>query len=105
MRCVILLDPSLKPHVKRFARCAVGYLRFVGSELTPDDPIDEDVPVADAVDQRLEVGETPSLSETFEPTVLNEIAADPAPADANPADWQEQRTVAADDDWDPAFDL
>jgi hypothetical protein len=51
------------------------------------------------------VGETPSLSETFEPTVLNEIAADPAPADANPADWQEQRTVAADDDWDPDVDL
>ena len=74
------------------------------SDLTPDDPIDEDVPVADAVEQRLEVGETPSLSENFEPTAVNEIAAESAPEDANPADWQEQRTDAADG-WDPDVDI
>ena len=76
----------------------------MSSELTPDEPIDEYVPVADAVQQRLEVGETPSLSENFEPNVVNEIAAEGAPDDANPADWQEQRTDAADD-WDPDVDI
>ena len=71
------------------------------SNQMPEDPIDEEVPVADAVEQRLEVGESPVLSENFEPTEVNEIGADAAPADANPADWQEQRTTAASgDDWE-----
>ncbi len=74
----------------------------MSSDQTPDDPIDQEVPVADAVEQRLEVGETPSLSENFEPTEVNEIADEGVPADADPADWQEQRTTAAGaDDWDP----
>jgi hypothetical protein len=75
----------------------------VSSDLTPEKPIDEDVPIADAVEQRLEVGETPSLSETLQPTAINEMAAESAPYDADPADWQEQRTRAADG-WDPDVD-
>ena len=71
---------------------------------TPDEPIDEDVPLADAVEQQHEVDETPSLSENFEPTAVNEIASEVAPEDANPADWQEQRTAAAEG-WDPDVDL
>jgi hypothetical protein len=76
------------------------------SETTPDEPIDDQVPVPDAVEQRLEVGETPRLSEDFEPTEVNEIAAQTAPPeDADPADWQEQRTSAPDaDEWDPDLD-
>lgn len=70
------------------------------SQLSPDEPIGEDVPVADAVEQRREVGESATLSEDFEPTVLNEMAAEPPPTDADPADWQEQRTVAEDGDWE-----
>lgn len=77
---------------------------MVAPELTPDEPIDEDVPLADAVEQQLEVDETPSLSENFEPTAVNEIATEGVPEDANPADWQEQRTGAADG-WDPDVDL
>jgi hypothetical protein len=77
----------------------------VASETTPDEPIDDQVPVADAVEQRQEVGETPPLSEDFEPTELNEIAAQTAPEDADPADWQDQRTTAADADvWDSDLD-
>jgi hypothetical protein len=73
----------------------------VASELTPDEPIDEDVPIADAVEQRVEVGETPSLSENLEPTEVNEIAAQGLPEDVDPADWQEQHTTAtADGEWD-----
>lgn len=74
------------------------------SELTPDEPIDEEVPVADAAEQRLEVGESAPLSENVEPTEVNEIATEPAPEDANPADWQEQRTTATDDEWDSGAD-
>ncbi len=75
------------------------------AEQTPDEPIDPEVPVADAVDQRLEVGRQPSMSEDFEPTEASEIAASPAPEDANPADWQEQRTDADDaDEWDSDLD-
>ena len=71
------------------------------SDPNPDEPIDDQVPVADAVEQRLEVGEEPRLSEHLEPTEVNEIAAQGLPDDANPADWQEQQTVAGtDDDWD-----
>jgi hypothetical protein len=82
--------------------CAGGYGQTVTSDLTPDDPIDDQVPVADAVDQRRQVGETRGLSENIEPTEVNEFAAEGAPDDANPADWQEQLTTAADaDDWDP----
>jgi hypothetical protein len=77
----------------------------VSSDLTPDEPIDDQVPVADAVEQRREVGRTAPLSEDFEPTEVNEIAADPPPPDANPADWQEQHTTAPDaDDWDQDLD-
>ena len=68
-----------------------------------EEPIDDQVPVPDAVEQRLTVGETPELSEDFEPTEASEIAAEgAAPMDANPADWQEQLTSAdtGDEDWD-----
>ena len=82
----------------RFATSGAGYVWPVNSQLTPDEPIDEEVPVADAVEQRLEVGQTPHLSENVEPTEVNEIFADAAPEDADPADWQEQRTTA-DDEW------
>ncbi|HEY7051508.1 MAG TPA: hypothetical protein VH496_05145 [Mycobacterium sp.] len=65
------------------------------------DPIDDQVPVNDAVDQRREVGRTPPLAEDFEPTEVNEIAGEVAPEDVDPADWQDQLTSAADsDDWD-----
>jgi hypothetical protein len=71
------------------------------SELDPHEPIDEEVPIADAVEQRLEVDETPPLSEDFEPTEVNEIAGEGSPEDADPADWQEQRTSAANaGEWD-----
>jgi hypothetical protein len=73
------------------------------SDLSSDDPIGEDVPVADAVEQRREVSETRGLAEDFEPTVVSELADEPAPADADAADWQEQRTNA-DDDWDADVD-
>lgn len=70
-------------------------------EPSPNEPIDEEVPAADAFEQQLEVGESPSMSENFEPTQASEIAVEPMPEDANPADWQEQRTTALDDeDWD-----
>jgi hypothetical protein len=75
----------------------------VVSDLSSDDPIGEDVPIADAVEQRHEVSETRGLAEDFEPTVVSELADEPAPADADPADWQEQRTNA-DDDWDADVD-
>jgi hypothetical protein len=81
---------------RRFIACRAGYVRSVISE--PDEPIENEVPVADAVEQRLEVDETPGLTEDFEPTVVNEIAAEGAPDDANPADWLEQRTAAETDD-------
>ena len=68
-----------------------------------DEPIGEEVPIPDAVDQRLAVGETPELSENFQPTEASAIAAEtPAPTDVNPADWQEQLTSAdtgEDEDW------
>ena len=83
----------------RFATSGAGYVWPVNSQLTPDEPIDEEVPVADAVEQRLEVGQTPHLSENVEPTEVNEIFTEAAPEDANPADWQEQRTTADDDEW------
>ena len=68
-----------------------------------DEPIGEEVPIADAVEQRLPVAETPPLSEDFQPTQASEIAAEgPAPTDVDPADWQEQLTSADldDEDWD-----
>ena len=68
-----------------------------------DEPIGEEVPIADAVEQRLTVGEPRELSEDFQPTQASEIAADaPAPTDVDPADWQEQLTTAdtGDEDWD-----
>ncbi len=68
-----------------------------------DEPIGEEVPIADAVEQRMPVGETRELSEDFQPTEASEIAAEaPVPADVDPADWQEQLTSAdsGDDDWD-----
>ena len=83
----------------RFATSGAGYVGHVNSQLTPDEPIDEEVPVADAVEQRLEVGRTPQLSENVEPTEVNEIFTEEAPEEANPADWQEQRTDAGDDEW------
>jgi hypothetical protein len=63
---------------------------------------DAEVPIADAVEQRLPVGEPVELSEDFQPTETSQIAAQAAPPDdANPADWQEQRTSAQTDlDWD-----
>jgi hypothetical protein len=70
----------------------------------PDEPIGDEVPIADAVEQRLPVGETPELSENIEPTEVSRIAAEEtAPVDADPADWQEQHTSApaGDDNWDP----
>jgi hypothetical protein len=69
----------------------------------PDEPIDDQVPVPDAVEQRQAVDEIPDLSEDFEPTEASAIAerAD-APVDANPADWQEQLTSAdtGPEDWE-----
>jgi hypothetical protein len=71
-----------------------------------DEPIGDQVPVADAVEQRLPVGEPRELSEDFQPTETSEIAAQAAPPDeANPADWQEQLTSAETDaDWDADLD-
>ncbi|HUO36379.1 MAG TPA: hypothetical protein VMU34_00305 [Mycobacterium sp.] len=68
-----------------------------------DEPIGEEVPIADAVEQRQPVGETPELGEDFEPTEASAIAAQtPPPTDVDPADWQEQLTSAdtGDEDWD-----
>ena len=69
-----------------------------------DEPIGEEVPLADAVEQRLPVGETPELSEDLQPTELDRIATqESAPQDVNPADWQDQRTsagIAAEEEWD-----
>ncbi|HZA12031.1 hypothetical protein [Mycobacterium sp.] len=71
-----------------------------------DEPIDDQVPVADAVEQRRPVGETQELSEDFQPTEVSELAAGAeAPDEANPADWQEQLTSAETDmDWDADVD-
>lgn len=69
-----------------------------------DEPIGEEVPIPDAVEQRLPVGEDRELSEDFQPTEASEIAAEmPPPTDVDPADWQEQLTSAdsGDEDWDP----
>ena len=69
-----------------------------------DEPIGEEVPLADAVEQRQPVGESRELSEDFQPTEASEIAAEaPPPTDVDPADWQEQLTSADagdDDGWD-----
>jgi hypothetical protein len=80
----------------------VGYFAMM-TDLSPDEPIGEDVPLADAVEQRREVGETRGLAEDFEPTVVDRMAGEPAPLDADPADWQEQRTDA-DEGWDADVD-
>ena len=69
-----------------------------------DEPIaDPEVPLADAVEQRLPVDESRELSEDFQPTETSEIAAESQPPDdANPADWQEQLTSAETElDWEP----
>ena len=68
-----------------------------------DEPIGEEVPLADAVEQRLPVGETSELSEDLQPTELDRIATqERAPQDVDPADWQDQRTSAdiAAEEWD-----
>jgi hypothetical protein len=83
-----------------------GYGLDVTSGRNAEEPIDDQVPVADAVEQRHPVGETRELSEDFQPTEASQLAAEAqAPDDANPADWQEQLTSAetdADfDEWDP----
>ncbi len=69
-----------------------------------DAPIDDQVPIPDAIEQRLPVGPTPELSEDFQPTEVSEIGGH-APDEANPADWQEQLTSAdaGDEQWDPDF--
>jgi hypothetical protein len=68
-----------------------------------EEPIGAEVPIADAVEQRFPVDETPELSEDIQPTETSRIAAEEqAPVDVDPADWQEQR-IAADigaDEWD-----
>ena len=92
-----------QPEKRRLACRRLGYGRFVTSGRDSEEPIGEEVPVADAVEQRLSVGETPELSEHFQPTELDEIAAEAkAPEDVNPADWQEQWTSADNrsDEWD-----
>ena len=77
---------------------AVGNVSF---DSNPDEPIDDEIPIADALEQRLEVGSAAPLSETFEPTEASEIASGSAPLDADPADWQEQQTAASEaDGWD-----
>jgi hypothetical protein len=76
----------------------------VTSNPSADDPIGDQVPVADAMEQRQEVDETPPMSEHSEPTEVHKIATEAAPEDANPADWQEQRTTAPDVDWDADID-
>jgi hypothetical protein len=70
------------------------------------EPIDDQVPEADAAEQRSEVGETAPLSENFAPTEVSEMSSEGAPLDADPADWQEQHTTAADADaWETDADL
>ncbi|MDT5091117.1 MAG: hypothetical protein QOH60_480 [Mycobacterium sp.] len=78
-------------------------LDHVVFESNPDEPIGDEVPVADAMEQRLEVGDTADLPETFEPTEANEFASTGAPVDVDPADWQEQQTTASGD-WDLEVD-
>lgn len=70
---------------------------------SPYEPIADEVPVADAVDQRRQIGEFRSLAEDIEPTEINEWAGEAAPMDAEPADWHEQHASAADD-WDTDLD-
>ena len=80
-----------------------GSFRSVTLGPDSDEPIGAEVPIADAVEQRLPVGETRELSEDFQPTEASAIASKtPAPTDVDPADWQEQLTSAdtGDDDWD-----
>jgi hypothetical protein len=81
----------------RFAANSTGYARQVAHDRTPDEPIDWEVPTADAAEQRREIIETPPLSENVEPT---QFATEPLPEDADPADWQEQQTTVDDEDWD-----
>ena len=79
-----------------------GTVGIVTHSRGTDEPIADDVPVADAVEQRQEVGEQAELSEGFAPTEVSEIAAhQKAPADVNPADWQDQLTSAdsGGEDW------
>lgn len=81
----------------------MGYVRSVTTGRDSGEPIDDEVPIADAVEQRLPVEETPELSEDFQPTEVSAIVAEAQPPeDANPADWQEQVTSAGTDivDWD-----
>jgi hypothetical protein len=94
-----------RQHASRSARLTrgrLGYGRSVTYGRDIDEPIGDQVPVEDAVQQRLPVSETRELSEDFQPTELDEIAVqDEAPDDANLADWQEQRTSAdIPDEWD-----
>lgn len=88
---------------------AWGTVNSVTSGRDSDEPIGDQVPVADAVEQRRPVGEPQELSEDFQPTEVSEIADEAeAPEDANPADWQEQITSAGTDggfdDWDAEAD-
>jgi hypothetical protein len=79
------------------------YGRAVKHDGQSEEPIGAEVPIADAVEQRFPVDETPELSEDIQPTETSRIAAEEqAPVDVDPADWQEQR-IAADigaDEWD-----
>jgi hypothetical protein len=88
----------------RFATNSTGYARQMVADLTPDEPIDPEVPTADAAEQRREIVETPPLSENIEPTEANEFATEPLPDDANAADWQEQHTTVDDEIWDVDVD-
>ena len=72
-----------------------GSFRNVTLGPDSDEPVGEEVPIADAVEQRLPVGETRELSEVFQPTEASAIASEaPAPADVHPGDWQERLTSA-----------
>jgi len=83
-------------------RLIAGSFRNVTLGPDSDEPVGEEVPIADAVEQRLPVGETRELSEVFQPTEASAIASEaPAPADVNAGDWQERLTSAdTGEDWD-----
>jgi uncharacterized protein YjbJ (UPF0337 family) len=58
-----------------------GSFRSVTLGADSDEPIGEEVPIADAVEQRLPVGETRELSEDFQPTEASAIASEAPRAD------------------------
>ena len=95
MRSALRASGSSRAVCSSRKRLIAGSFRNVTLGPDSDEPVGAELPIADAVEQRLPVGETRELSEVFQPTEASAIASEaPAPADVNAGDWQERLTSA-----------